>query len=537
VGIAVADITQQKRAENALRFVQSSAPCLLWHAVVEEDATRPVGYRWTVHVFDEEAGERFLPLEIAPGKSYRDAWDFSRPAEDRQAGRQTYVAALKSGQPRYQQEFRSRRRDGEMRWIHEQVHIEPLDAGRWHFVGVCTDITEQKRLEDELRRKADELIRADQSKDEFLAMLAHELRNPLAPILNAVGVLKRLGSDEPISRRAWEIIERQVRHQARLIDDLLDISRITRGKISLRPERLDLVRLVRDTAEDRRTLLEADGRALALQLPDTPVWVEGDPTRLSQVVGNLLDNAAKFTDPGGHIAVTVAAEVEFAVIRVRDTGIGIDPEILPHVFDTFSQADRTLERSSGGLGLGLALVKGLVALHGGEAVAASEGVGRGCEFTVRLPLVASPEALGRAADPCRGAGPARVLVVEDHRDAAETLRELLELSGCTVEVAYTGRRGVEAARRFRPDVVLCDLGLPEMNGYEVAAALRADPTTAAARLIALSGYGREEDVLRCRQAGFDLHLTKPVEFAALERLLEAPPPSGAPHSRQRRAAR
>jgi PAS domain S-box-containing protein len=528
VGIAVADISEQKRAENALRFVQNYAPCLLWYSVVEESTETASGYRWIVHAFEDEAAQRFLPLDIPPERRYRDAWHFSRPPEDRQRATETYVAALKAGREHYAQEFRCLRQDGELRWIHEQVHVEPLDAGRWHFVGVCTDITEQKRLEEELRRKADDLVRADQSKDEVLARLAHELRNPLAPILNAVGVLKRVGSEEPLSIRAWEIIERQVRHQARLIDDLLDISRITRGKITLRPERLDLVRLVRDTTEDRRSLLEAEDRDLVLQLPGDPLWVEGDPTRLAQVVGNLLDNAAKFTNPGGCITVSVAQsgdEARTAEIRVRDSGIGIEPEILPHVFDTFAQADRTLERSSGGLGLGLALVKGLVALHGGEAQAESDGIGCGAEFTVRLPAIAAPDAGGPAPVHRRSAGPLRVLIVEDHRDAAESLRDLLELSGCTVQVAYSGRRGVETARQFRPDVVLCDLGLPELNGYEVAAALRADPTTATARLIALSGYGREEDQLRCRQAGFDLHLTKPVDFAELERLLE-PEPGG-----------
>jgi two-component system, chemotaxis family, CheB/CheR fusion protein len=391
-----------------------------------------------------------------------------------------------------------------------------------------------------------ELQAADQRKDEFLAMLAHELRNPLAPIRHAVQLLQRLGPDVPHLVRAREIIERQVIQQSRLLDDLLDVSRISRGTIMLRPERLDLVRLVRDAMEDSRTALEEAGLTLTLELPEEPVWVEGDPTRLAQVMSNLLQNAVKFTDRGGRVTVGVqvfrcsgvqeggsSASGDLntrtpehlnthVAITVRDTGIGIAPELLPHVFEAFTQAERSLDRSRGGLGLGLAMVKGLVEQHGGEVRAESAGLGHGTAFTLRLPVATAPAVAAEPSAPvAMPSGPRRILIVEDNRPAAETLRDLLKLSRHTVEVAYSGSDAVRAALQFQPEVVLCDLGLPGMDGYQVAAALRQNPATANVRLIALSGYGQEEDRQHSREAGFDLHLVKPVDFAELERLLEA----------------
>jgi CheY-like chemotaxis protein/two-component sensor histidine kinase len=302
----------------------------------------------------------------------------------------------------------------------------------------------------------------------------------------------------------------------------LDVSRITRGKVQLRPARLDLVQLVRTTAEDRRPTLEQAGLRLVVEAPLTPVWVQGDATRLAQILINLLDNAAKFTDGNRSVTVSVAADPGRgqAVFAVRDEGVGIEPAMLPHVFDVFAQADRSLERSRGGLGLGLAIVKGLAELHGGEVRATSAGLGKGAEFSVRLPLEAEPAAL---AEPSAEAAPAaesrRVLVVEDNRDAAESLRLLLELQGHVVAVAHSGPEGVTEALRWRPDVVLCDIGLPGLDGYGVAGALRRDAATAKARLIALTGYGREEDRSKARAAGFDEHLVKPAAPEELQRLL------------------
>jgi PAS domain S-box-containing protein len=404
-------------------------------------------------------------------------------------------------------------------------------AGQKLYTVILRDITQRKQLEGELRQQAVELAEADRRKDEFLAMLAHELRNPLTPIWNALELMRRRASDAEAVERTRSVVERQVHHLSRLIDDLLDVSRITRGKIWLRYEWVDLARLVQQLIEDARGGMEAAGLTLTLELPQAPVSVWGDPTRLAQAVGNLLQNAAKFTDRGGQVNVCLTSDPagHQAAVTIRDTGIGIAPEVLPYLFQPFVQADRTLDRSRGGLGLGLALVRGLVEMHGGEVHAQSAGPGGGAEFTLLLPLAQAPveprelpASAGLVPRPCR------VLVVEDNLDAAETLRDLLELSGHEVAVAYSGTAGVDTARQFWPEVVLCDLGLPGMDGYAVAAELRRDPVTAAARLIAVTGYGQEEDRRHCREAGFDLCLTKPVDPTELERLLAAdlPPPAG-----------
>jgi CheY-like chemotaxis protein/two-component sensor histidine kinase len=350
-------------------------------------------------------------------------------------------------------------------------------------------------------------------------MLAHELRNPLGALSNALQVLRSARSEEPVWRRALDVAERQVNHQARLVTDLLDVSRLMHDRIETHRQRLDLAALVREAAEDCRSLIREAGLTLALELPPGPVWVEGDPTQLAQVLTNLLNNATKFTDPGGRVTLSLAPDAgpDRVAVRVTDTGIGISPEMLPHVWEVFSQADRSLDRSRGGLGLGLALVRGLVELHGGEVRAESPGLGCGSTFTALLPLAESPE------DETDTQPGLRILLVEDNRDAAETLRDLLELSGHRVELAFSGPAALEAAPRFQPEVVLCDIGLPGMDGYAVARQLRSDGATAlapGARLVALTGYGREEDRRRTSEAGFDLHLVKPVKPGELQRLLE-----------------
>ncbi len=356
-----------------------------------------------------------------------------------------------------------------------------------------------------------------------MAMLAHELRNPLAPVRNALHVQRMPGVDAATTARAQAIIERQVTHMTRLVDDLLDASRIARNKIQLRPERLNLARLVRTTAEDRRPMVEDAGLTLAVEAPYPPVWVEGDATRLAQVLNNLLDNATKFTDRGGTITVrlTVDANEGQAFLRIRDTGIGIEPELLHRLFDIFAQGDRSLDRSRGGLGLGLAVVRGLIQLHGGDVHASSDGPGCGAEFAIRLPLAAEPSI--PAETPSAAASQEnrlRVLVIEDNPDAAESLRMLLQLQGHQVRLADTGPGGVQVAEAWRPDVVLCDIGLPGgLDGYGVARELRRNPATAQARLIALTGYGQEQDRARAQEAQFDHHLTKPCEPEVLQSLL------------------
>jgi signal transduction histidine kinase/ActR/RegA family two-component response regulator len=383
----------------------------------------------------------------------------------------------------------------------------------------------EQKLEDvtwRLTQKRAALARADKVKDELLSMLAHELRNPLGTISNALQVLRMKGDGDDTRKRAIQTAERQVLHQAMLIDDLLEASRVTRGQVELQCEDLDLAELVRETVDGYRGRLADLGLEIGLELADEPLRVRGDRLRLSQALSNLLDNAAKFTRPGGRIAVRAArtAGGRRAEISVRDNGVGVDPEELPYVFEVFTQGDHSLDRSLGGLGVGLAVVKGLVEMHGGEVTAQSEGKGKGSEFTFRVPLVAAAEQPADAesrAVPTNGSR--KILVVEDNPDAAAMMRDFLELSGHQVELAASGKDGIAAARQFHPEVVLCDLGLPGMNGYEVAEQLRRDPSTRAAKLIAVTGYGRDEDRRRSKEAGFDMHLTKPVDPAKLRALL------------------
>ncbi|MES1211853.1 MAG: ATP-binding protein, partial [Acidobacteriota bacterium] len=330
---------------------------------------------------------------------------------------------------------------------------------------------------------------------------------------------------ESQAERARDTMERQVGHLTRLVDDLLDVSRISQGKILLRKERLDFAAIVRTTVEDHRGSLTAAGLTLEVELPAGPLWVSADPTRLAQMIGNLLHNAGKFTDRGGHVGVRVLAEDGKAVAAVRDTGIGIEPEVLTRLFEPFSQAPPGLDRSRGGLGLGLALVRRLTELHDGVVEGSSEGIGRGSEVRLRLPL-ASPWNDGQrpaaAAVPVEEPErrPRRCLVIEDNLDAAESMALLLQLSGHEVETAFDGAGGLEKARRFRPEIVLCDIGLPNgLDGYGVARALRGDPEMDGAFLIALTGYGQEEDQRLARQAGFDVHLTKPADLEVLQRFI------------------
>jgi PAS domain S-box-containing protein len=417
-------------------------------------------------------------------------------------------------------EMPAMRADGSEFPIELSVSQIPMD-GPPLFTGYLRDITERKRLERELEARIEELAKADQAKDHFLAVLAHELRNPLGAISNALQLLKRRENGDLRLAGPHEIIERQLQHQSHMLDDLLNVSRIARGKITLYPVRLDLVRLVRDVVEDHRHEVEAARLTLGVRLPETPVWMQGDPTRLAQVFGNLLTNATKFTDAGGAVKVQLGVEGDRAIAILQDTGIGIEPELLPRIFESFSQAERSLHRSRGGLGLGLALVRGLVELHGGSVAVESEGIGKGTQIRLLLPLTAD----AAAPDPQHRllpalTGPMRIMVVEDNQDAAATLGELLELSGCRVALAHDGITAVDLAEAFQPEVVLCDLGLPGMDGYQLARELRRRAATARARLIAVSGYGMDEDRRRSAEAGFDLHLTKPLNFDELGRLLE-----------------
>jgi len=397
------------------------------------------------------------------------------------------------------------------------------------------DVTKLKETEAALRQAVGERERAEQSlrdadlrKNEFLAVLSHELRNPLAPIRNSLHILERAPVDAGAAQRGQQIIARQVGHLARLVDDLLDVTRISNGKLQVERRPLDLRDLSQRTAEDHGTLFTARGVALEVVLPDGPLWIEGDATRIAQVIGNLLQNSAKFTCSGDSVRLSLDAVDGFAVLRVRDTGIGIEPAMIPRLFQPFTQADTTLNRRLGGLGLGLALVKGLVETHGGTVDASSGGKGAGAELVVRLPLAAPPARPEVApAAPFR---PRRVLVIEDNLDAAESLQLALEMEGHEVAVAHDGPSGLERARELAPDVVLCDVGLPGMDGYTVAKALRREPGLRNTFLVALTGYALPEDQRRASDAGFDAHLTKPATIAAVQQVVGRAPPGPSPRA-------
>jgi CheY-like chemotaxis protein len=378
------------------------------------------------------------------------------------------------------------------------------------------DISAQRQLVDELRE-------SDRRKSEFIAVLSHELRNPLAAIRTSVYVVEHAPeSDE--ARRSMRVIDRQVAQLARMVDDLLDITRISQNKIQLQRRRIDLNDVVRQTIEDNRSTLERSGVRLEAALAVDPVNVNADGARIAQIVTNLLANAVKFTPSGGNVTVSVSVDTaaERAVLKVTDTGTGIDPGLLGRVFEPFMQGDRTLDRTGGGLGLGLALVKGLVDLHQGEVSARSEGLGKGAAFTVRIPLAPAAPAGSTVSPRDRAPGVRRrVLIIEDDPDVADGLKAALEIDAHQVTLARSGAEGLETARGIHPDVVLCDIGLPGMNGYEVARAFRADGSLRSTFLVALSGYAQADDIDRARAAGFDTHLAKPPTIDRLKGIFAA----------------
>ncbi len=390
------------------------------------------------------------------------------------------------------------------------------------FTGIVRDITERKRLEQQLHERVQELAEADRRKDRFLATLAHELRNPLAPILNAVELLSVKDSLEQDLQWASGIINRQVRQMVHLIDDLLDISRISRGKVELRKQRVELAAVVNSAIESSRPLIEDMKHSLTITLPDQPIYLEGDPTRLAQVLLNLLNNAAKFTPSGGHIGLTVERDCQAAVlIRLRDTGIGIAPDMLSRIFEMFTQVESSLGQSQDGLGIGLSLVRGLIELHGGIVEAHSAGPGQGSEFIVRLPLSAEePQHPAISSSEQVKKFPAqRILLVDDNKDAADGLARIFESLGQKVWVAYDGPSALETVSAPQPNMVLCDIGMSGMNGYDVARKLRENPSFANLVLIAVTGWGQEEDRRRSQDAGFNAHIVKPATLETLQELL------------------
>lgn len=411
------------------------------------------------------------------------------------------------------------RKDGSI--IPVSLSISPVKNAQGEVIGgskIARDITERKNAEEALRRSAEQLQIADQRKTEFLAMLAHELRNPLMPILNASELLRRTVDSPADTHAQLAILHRQAMQLCHLVDDLLDVSRISQGRISLNEQPLEIVDVIEQALETVQALIWEKSHHIALVKPPAGLYVRGDRTRLVQSVGNLLHNAVKYTDPGGDIAVTVCETATHVVVEVRDSGAGIPSELLPHVFDLFVQSKRTLDRSQGGLGIGLSVVKHLIELHGGSAEAHSGGLGQGSTFTIRLPRIAAP--IPTRQEPSLVSGRSRrILIVDDNRDVADSLAMLLELQGHDVYAVYSAAAALEVAAARSPEVVILDIGLPDMDGYEVARRLRSYQDRPDVRLIAVTGYGQAEDRVRAKAAGFDDHLVKPATLEALQELL------------------
>jgi PAS domain S-box-containing protein len=497
------DVTEKRRAEllkERLAAIVESSDDIIVSKTLDgtitswnEGAERALGYS-----ADEVIGKHVSML--MPPDSLEDT--------------EKILGSIRRGKKVDHYETRRQRKDGTV--IDVSLTVSPIRDTYGRIIGaskIGRDITQQKRIEAER-------LEADRRKDEFLAMLAHELRNPLASINSAVQLFGKLETEEELEW-AKEVIQRQVKHLARLIDDLLDASRITRGKISLRKEILDVSPVVSSAVEVVRPLVEERRHELNVSLAPGALRLEADPMRLEQILVNLLTNAAKYTEAGGRIWLTVRHEGAEIVVEVRDTGVGITAELLPRVFDLFAQGDRSIARSEGGLGIGLTLVQKLAEMHGGSVTAASGGPGEGSEFTVRLPAAdsAAQKTTPKAGRPHVARQSSRVLVVDDNRDTVAGLAKLLGLLGHDVRIAYDGPTAIEVARSHRPEVVLLDIGLPGMDGYDVAKRLRTEPYCKDSLIIAVSGYGQEEDRRRSKQAGFDHHLSKPVDYESLMALL------------------
>jgi PAS domain S-box-containing protein len=509
------DLTERKAAEDALREKDLRLRAAL-------AAGRMGTWHWDIAADRQNLDESLSRLlGLPPEHTAGTLHEFLQVvhAGDREAVAAAFRRSVERGDS-LNVEFRVLRPAGGIRWLKDQGDVvRDADGRPLYLTGACVDITDRKALEEELRE-------AGRRKDEFLAMLGHELRNPLAPLRGVMETLQRQQLDGAGLGRAYAMMDRQIEHLSRLVDDLLDVSRITRGLVELRRQPVDLAAAAVQAVEMVTPAVEGRGHDLNVALPRRPLRVEGDATRLTQVVFNLLNNAAKYTNPGGKIWLTVEREGEEAVVRVRDNGAGMQADLVPKVFDLFTQGERTPDRSQGGLGLGLALVKRLVEMHGGTVAAHSAGPGKGSEFVVRLPAL--PAAVEAPPQPAAPAGPPpaavqadRVLVVDDSFDVAESLTWMLEGLAREVKMVHSGAAAVETAGRWRPDVILCDLGMPEMDGYETCRRLRQMPGLEKTLIAAVSGYGGEEQRRQSRAAGFDRHLVKPIGRATLEELIRA----------------
>lgn len=505
--------SHQRQAESAIReselrlqLVVNGSGVAIWDSDLRSGHTY-----WNRRTF-----ELFGYTPTEDGSVTLEMWRKRLHPEDEPAVRQAFERAIK-GKSNFTVEHRIVRGEGDIIWVsafgryYYDEHGEPI-----RFAGMNLDITERKRAQEELRA-------ADQRKDEFLAVLAHELRNPLAPLRDSLRIFERSAIGDPALNTARKIMQRQSGQMVRLIDDLLDVSRISRNRLELRKEIMTLGEAIESALETSRPALNAAGHRLNVQMPSEPLFVHADRVRLAQIFGNLLSNSAKYTPPGGDVGITVAQEGAEAVISVTDTGIGIAAEDLPRVFEMFTQVGREAEHRVGGLGIGLALVSRLVQMHGGTVTAASAGAGRGSTFCVRLPLAACPA--GTVAAPVAGSEPDRrkVLVTDDNEDAATALALLLRHMGNDVQIAHDGEEALSVAAQFRPDLILMDVGMPRLDGLEATRRLRKTEWGRRAAIVALTGWGQEADKRRSHEAGADDHLVKPVDPQALEKVLASVP--------------
>lgn len=522
IGVDI-DVTERKRAEEELRESEQLLEIALGAAKM---GRIHIDFRTNELISSAACKANFGRAPDAP-LTFEDLKAAVHP-DDRENVSESFYQAVRNREV-YQIEHRVIWPDGSVHWMAAQGRSAYGPDGKPSYLdGVVLDFTERKRMEESLRRQAEALQAADRRKDDFLATLSHELRNPLAPLRNAVQILALRGNDPEVVARTNELLDRQVQQMVRMVEDLLEVSRIGQGKIGLQKAPVDLAEVVAIAVETSRPLIESHRHNLTVSLPESPVRVKADTARLAQVISNLLNNAAKYTEDGGRIELIAERRAGEVVLRVRDNGVGIAPEMLPQVFDMFMQVESSTNRAQGGLGIGLTLVRRLVEMHGGKIEARSAGLGKGSEFVTRLPALAEPApgSVRKAADDLSSQSsidPCRVLIVDDNADSAESMAVLLRLHGHEVRLAYDGHVALEEARAFRPDVVFLDLNLPKMDGYEVARRLQLEPSMRGMTLVAMTGYGQEEDRQRTQEAGFHSHLVKPVDFDKVEELLSSLP--------------
>ena len=512
----VRDITDRKRAENERQnFV-----------TLVENSTDFIGMcdMEGIPFFVNRAGLEMVGLDDIEHARRTPVQDFFFPEDQEMIMNEFFPEVLASGHGEVEVRFRHFK-TGEARWMAYKVFALTNPANEpVGFATVSQDVTERKRLADDLQRLAADLSDADRRKNEFLATLAHELRNPLAPMSNMLEVLKRAGDDPEILKQAHDTIERQLGQMVRLVDDLLDLNRITHDRLELRRSEVELSSVIQQAVEVARPLIDSAGHDLTVELPDEPIYLNADRTRLAQVFGNLLNNSSKYTRPKGTIALSAKRIDHEVVVTVKDNGSGIPHDKLESIFDMFMQVDRTSNRAQGGLGIGLTLVKRLAEMHGGSIQARSDGEGQGSEFLVRLPVLSQPSV---ATQPGPDAAPEsrerRVLIVDDNIDSADSLAMLLEITGNKTYMAHDGVEAVEAIEKYRPEVVLLDIGLPKLDGHEVCRRVREQPWGKDIVMIALTGWGQEDDRRRSEEAGFNGHLVKPVDYDKLLELLSSLP--------------